>query len=185
VVDVLTGAFSLPSAVSYGGVGMSSFSSFNWQGAGRLSFQVWYLLDPAVGTANIVATSPPPNAYCWCGASTIDGVDTSSFANAFGTPASASGNNANPTVNVASGANKLVWGLISSLVNVVTISSPSVELASVADGNDPSNGKTLSNNAGNSSETIAGTVTSCEWGVWGVALNPANGASPVVAWLKA
>lgn len=175
-INARTAAVALPTTVSYGAAAMSSFSSLVWIAADS-ALQVWYLLDPAVGTANITTDRTATPYHC-AAASVLDGVDTTSFATAFGTPASATGNSASPSVNVASGAGKLVFGAVASYVNTVTVSSPSVERASATDGDNPELLKILTNAAGNNPETIAGTMTSQLWGIWGVALNESGFTPP-------
>lgn len=171
------GAQSFPTNVTYGGVNMSNFTSFNWVSGDN--WRVYYLLDPAVGTANVAGWGGS-QPYFFTLISSIDGVDTTSFATAFGTPGTASGNSANPSASVASGAGKLVWGAMLSRSSAITVSSPSTDLSAVgADANEPDRGRLFSNSSGNASETCAGTMTSNLWGVWGVALNPPGAASGI------
>lgn len=172
VINARTAGAALPGSVSYGGTGMTSFSSLTWIAADS-ALQVWYLLDPAVGTANITASGA--SAYYCCGASVFDGVDTASFAAAFGSPATATGTSTTPSVNVAGGTNKWIFGAIASYVSTVTITAPSTQRSSATDGDNPELLKTLTNDSGNNPETIAGSMTSNAWGIWGVAMNPASG----------
>lgn len=171
-----TVAGSLPASVSYNGSALSSFTLYNWYaGSATWEFQVWYLLEPSVGTYT-VESSNADSGYYMAACSTIDGVDTASFAAAFGTPASARGDSTAPTVDVAGGADKLIWGLIISNLSSPSITSPSTSLASCNDASNPSYIRTLSNSTGGNPQTIAGTSADTLWGIWGVAMNPAGDA---------
>ena len=98
------GAGQQVASVTYGG------QSLNFVGLSELTdnedVEIWYLLAPAVGTANVVVTLTASSPFV-ASASDYFGVNQTT---PFGPTASATGNNATPSVSVASATGQLVIG---------------------------------------------------------------------------
>ncbi len=81
-------------SVTYGGVAMTQIG----RGAGNHAVELWALVDPAVGTANVVAAFSSPTAAAG-GAAAYNGVNQN---NPFGTFVSATGTGTTASVTVTS-----------------------------------------------------------------------------------
>ena len=120
-------ASSQPSSVTYGAASMTKLAAaICVDSIPRHSLQMWYLLNPDVGTANITGGTSP---YYRAGALYINGADNASEGAAFGTPViMTSANTSTPSVTVSSSTADLVIGAgCFNSTATPTFTSPAVE----------------------------------------------------------
>jgi VCBS repeat-containing protein len=166
-------------SVTYNGVALTKVDA---QDGGEGRVEIWRLVAPATGTANLVVNfSGTSHEGAAIGVMTFTGVDQSTPLGAF---AGAQADAGNPSVTVTSAANELVFGV-----------------AAVSDSNDqgftPGTGQTekwdlfggsSANGAGTTEAGAASVETSwtdpggLKWAAAGVSIKPATGAAPTLTW---
>jgi hypothetical protein len=158
-------------SVTYGGTPLSPVGSAVASGSQNLT-QVWALLSPPVGTANVVITlSAMKN---------VAGGATSFFCvnqtTPFGPTGSASGMSATASVNVASASNQLVLDAVSGNGDAVSLAAAAGQTERYNTGTGTAGGNVR---AGGSTKPGAPTVTmswtlgkSKPWSIFAVPLRP-------------
>ena len=107
LVSITKRAIITVGTVTYGGVGLTKLAEAE-AGIGNFPHaELWYLLEPAVGTNDIVATLSNTSAIDFWQASAIDWIGINQTT-PFGTPATAGGTNGNASVTATAMANDLV-----------------------------------------------------------------------------
>src|SRR5260221_10696100 len=98
-------------SVKYGGVSLTQLSSNSGQGGGEV-LSLWYLLAPAIGTANIVITCSSATYIIGASASYYNVAQSSTF----GTAASNSGTGATSSTNtvVTTSSSQLVFDTVNN-----------------------------------------------------------------------
>jgi hypothetical protein len=95
-------------SVTYGGQSLTLVGA-QAGGANPVRVEIWRLINPASGTANVVVNLSGSTDGVSVGATTFTGVDQTT---PLGTFASAIGTNNSPTVNVTSAAGELVYDVV-------------------------------------------------------------------------
>jgi len=145
------------SSITYNGVALSLVGFVDHQGGGGddSRVEIWKLVDPAVGTFNIVITfSAGLKRYAVAGVTTFTGVDQTDPLKAF---AASYGDSNSPSLLVPSASSELVLSVFScETCSSVSFSTPGVELWNTVAGGGNTIGAGVSVE-GNSSEAKATT----------------------------
>jgi CSLREA domain-containing protein len=171
------------SSVTYNGVALTSVGSVDTSDDARV--EIWRLIAPPSGTYDVVITfSAPLSRAAVAGVMTFTGVHQTTPLGAF---ASASlqcmAPCADPSVNVASGVNELVFDTVACETCTSVTAGPGQTQAwnlSVLDGPRPDLGAG-STEPGAASVTMSWTQgTDDHWAIGGVSIKPSGGSAPVV-----
>jgi hypothetical protein len=160
------------SNVTYGGTPFTRVGSIV-AGGGQNRSEIWQLLSPAVGTANIVVTlSAAKNVAA--GAVSFFGVDQST---PVGSLASGSGNSTTANVTVSSAAGEVVLDAVSANGDAISLTAGAGQTQRYNTGTGTAGGNVR---AGGSTEQGAPTVTmswtlgaSKPWSIFAVSIRPA------------
>ena len=105
------------SGITYGGVALTKVVH---QDEAQFEFvEIWKLANPTPGTANVVVSFTGTMHELSAGSTGFIGADTT-----LGTPSSAFGTTANPSVNVASATGSIVYGVYASDLGPVGTTTP-------------------------------------------------------------
>ncbi|MDB5862777.1 MAG: hypothetical protein JWO70_583, partial [Betaproteobacteria bacterium] len=107
VVEVSTDSTQPVTSVTYGGTALTQLSAIT-DGANKVRAEVWYLVAPSSGTANVVVSLGSGKEFV-AGATSFSGVDQSTT---FGTPVTAEGAGGAPSVTVASAVGEIVFDVV-------------------------------------------------------------------------
>jgi hypothetical protein len=183
MVGVLSGAGSPvdPSAVKWGGSGGASLtqvgSTVNVGSFVKVS--LWRLVNPASGSNTVHVTWGSAQDERALVAAAYTGVDQTT---PLGTPATATGTNTTPTVNVSSAAGELVVDSVGFLDQggnnrTLAVGASQTSRAEVEGANLGFEGLGISDEAGTATVTMSWTTSGNvdNWGIIGVALKPSVG----------
>jgi hypothetical protein len=107
VVEVSTSSTASVSSVTYGGVALTPLAAVT-DGANNVRAEMWYLIAPSSGAANVVVSLSSGHEFV-AGATSFSGVDQSAT---FGTPVTAEGAGGAPSVTVASAVGDTVLDVV-------------------------------------------------------------------------
>ena len=175
-----SGANETVSSVAYGGQALTLIGTV--QDAKNEEVELWSLVAPNVGTANIVVNVSGATTFA-VGATDYLGVDQSA---PLGTLTSASGKSATPTVTVTSAAGELVIDTVSVQGDMYPISPSGAGQTQLwnADSGGHSGGDAVgggSSQVGAASVTMSWTVSkSNNWAIGAVSLHQATNNAPVL-----
>lgn len=167
------------SSVTYGGAPLTNLASVEFPDlGGDYGAEFWYLLNPSVGTANVVVTPNATGHDLTFGVDQWNGVHQST---PFGTPVTATGINTStqPSVTVASATGEMVLGVCAPYFpDTFTITPGAGTTQDWEEENDASNPSAAAASAdGASSVTLQWTLNRASgiyWGVIGAAMKPAG-----------
>lgn len=159
----------LVSSVTYGGVNMTLVGENVSSGGARM--HIYMLLNPAVGTANVVVNlSVNPDKGIAVSATTFTGVNQTT---PLGTFNSASGNSNTATTTVSSAANELVYDVATFRNTTMTQAAGQTALYNINTGGEI-DGAGASTKAGAASVTMTWNApTNHEWAIGAVPIKPA------------
>ncbi|HEX5127768.1 MAG TPA: DUF4347 domain-containing protein, partial [Rhodocyclaceae bacterium] len=179
VVEYSTRGATSPTSITYGGQNLTQLSSISDAGA-TVTTEIWYLLAPASGTANVVVTLPSPHEFT-VGATSFFNVDQTT---PFGTVQTGTGTGTTPSINVASATGDLVIDSISSRqqTGTPTVAGGQTSLWTNESGTGSSDPLGASSTkAGAASVTMSWTLTDSQvWAALGVSMHAAANTAPVV-----
>lgn len=178
------GTANVCSAVSYGGTALTKAAD-SGRGPGGDYAQIWYLVNPAVGTATI-ATTINTTGWAATGGNSLDltGVDQAAPT---GAGATATGTSTTPSINALSASGDLVVDGIGW--DQGTAATATVGANQTAIGNRSGGGE----GSAASRESATGTSTtmswslsaSASWAIAAIAVKAAGGTSPIAGALAA
>lgn len=152
--------------VKYGGTSLTQVGT-KWGNGQRMA--IFKMLNPPVGTANVVITLPEDHEGAVAGVSTFAGVDQTNPLGAFD---SATGSNASPSVSIASEAGNLVFDVVAVGKNAsLTVGAGQTEHWKSTSNVGEHRGGGSSKSASGSSTTMSWSLsTSKSWVIGGVAV---------------
>ena len=159
-------------AITYGGVALTQAIQQNGN-ANNNEVNIWYLLNPTVGSANVVVTLSG-SARVAAGAINLTGVHQTT---PVGTAAGAAATSAAPSVTVGGAVNELVIGAVSANGDAVSVASAGGQSSIVNTGSGTAVGDirlAAASKAGAASVTVSWTLgASKAWGAAAVPFKPA------------
>jgi hypothetical protein len=110
VVSVARRAFVAISSITYGGVALTKLTSVQAGSGNFPQAELWYLVAPAIGTANVVLTLASSTDVIAVSAMSMRGVSQSS---PFGTPVTSNATSGSPSDTVTSANREIVLDVLS------------------------------------------------------------------------
>jgi parallel beta-helix repeat protein len=169
------------SSITYNGVALSLVGFVDHQGSGGddSRVEIWKLVDPPVGTFNLVITfSADLKRYAVAGVTTFTGVDQTDPLKAF---AASYGDSNSPSLSVPSTSDELVLGVFAcETCTSVSFSSPGMERWNTVVGRGNTIGAGLSVE-GTSPEMVlnASLGQGDHWAMGGISIKPSGSHTPV------
>jgi uncharacterized repeat protein (TIGR01451 family) len=182
------GGYSV-SGVTYAGLPLTRVQSAIAPASGtdlRPQTEVWALVDPPVGTADVVVTLPVARS-CVVGVDTFGGVDLSQgLASALGTAVNSTGNSRNPSVTASTVSGQVVFDVVGARSTTASVRSGQTErwnqqVGATAPVQQRGAGSTLAATAASTTMTWR-LGNSRPWAIIAVPVKPATQGPPFYAY---
>ena len=158
----------LVTSVTYNGTPLTLVGENISNGNARIS--IYQLINPASGTANVVVNfSANPDKGAVVSITTFNNVDQTT---PLGTFASAQANSNNPTVNVASASNELVYDVVAKRNQSLTVGAGQTQRWNLPSGWEMYGGG--STEPGAAATTMSWTAGSENWAIGAVSIKPSS-----------
>jgi uncharacterized repeat protein (TIGR01451 family) len=150
------------SSVTYAGLPLTRVSTAIAPAAAsdlRPQTEVWALVDPPMGTANVIVTLPTARS-CVVGVDTFGGVDLSQgLATALGTAVTSTGNDRNPSVTASTVSGQWVFDVVGARNTTVSVRSGQTQRWNLLVGNSAA----VEQRGAGSTLVASGTSTAMTW----------------------